>query len=79
MSLTDPERKIITSALGLSYAKKPYRNHYLAPATGHVRDLVDTMANAGLMERGHRQESGMRFFYVTETGAAAVGHKLPED
>lgn len=78
-SPTDREAAIIRSALGLLYAKKPYRNHYCAPAGGEVRDLLESMADRGLVERGCQQPSGLRFYFVTEAGAASCGHQLPED
>jgi hypothetical protein len=78
--LSPAERKIIHHALGLPNAPKPYRNHYCAPSGGETREACERLADRGLLERGDIQErSQSRFFYVTDTGAAALGHTLPED
>lgn len=78
-TLDRDERKIIHNALGLLYAKKPYRRHYVAPAAGVTRDLCEKLADRGLLERTQPEPSGMRCFLVTEAGAAALGHKLQRD
>lgn len=76
MNLTDPERKIIIGALGLSYSDKPYRNHFNAPATADTRELCIDMARRGLLERATPSSD---WFYVTAQGAGAVGHTLPQE
>ncbi|WP_431860216.1 hypothetical protein [Azospirillum sp.] len=77
MALRPEERDIIRNALGLLHAKRPYRNHYCAPVSGSTRELLEGMADAGLMQRGRTQEGGTRYFHVTDAGAAAAGYTLP--
>ena len=72
--LSDAEAKVLKGALGLWYADKPYRSHYRAPAAGSHRELLDGMAAKGLMEQA---KPGSDYFYVTDAGAAAMGHTLP--
>ena len=74
--LDEAEEKVLRGALGLWYAKKPYRSHYRAPASGAHREMIEAMAVKGLMEQA---EPGSPWFYVTEAGAAAMGHTLPTD
>lgn len=78
-TLTDPEAKIIRSALGLQRSPTPYRKHYCAPAAGLARDLCETLARRGMLLIFHTEPNGTRFFHVTAAGAAAVGHSLPVD
>lgn len=72
-------RTIIQHALGVLHApqKRPFRNHYLGPAGGDIRTLLETMAVGGLMRRGRAQDDGMQLFHVTDAGAAAAGTHLP--
>lgn len=72
--LTADEEKVLKGALGLLYAEKPYRSHYRAPASGPVRRVVEGMVADGLMTQA---EPGSDFFYVTDAGAASMGHALP--
>lgn len=74
--MDDAEEKVIKGALGLWYAKKPYRSHYRAPSAGSHRALIERMVTKGLMEQA---EPGSDYFYVTKAGAAAMGHTLPAD
>jgi hypothetical protein len=73
------EKKIIVNALGLGHAKKPYRNHFWACAIGPSHDRCERLAANGLMLRGSGESPGgaLYCFYVTEAGAASVGHALP--
>jgi hypothetical protein len=79
MALRREEHDVIHNALGLLHAKTPYRNHYCAPRCGPTRDLLEGMADAGLMQRGRELEGGMRFFHVTDAGAQAAGYTLPAE
>ena len=80
IELTKPQEKILKGALGLQYAEKPYRNHYLAPESGEIRDLCEEMADLGLISAGAVQKnSKTKYFFVTEAGAKVLGHELPED
>lgn len=73
------QRDVIRHALGRDHANRSYRNHYCAPRSGPARDLLESMADAGLMQRGREMEGGMRFFHVTDSGAEAAGCTLPSE
>jgi hypothetical protein len=79
MELTNDEAGILKGALGLRYAKAPYRNRYCAPVSGETRARCESMADRGLLSRGREQDGGTRFFHATEAGARAMGHDLPAD
>lgn len=72
-------RTIIQHALGVLHApqKRPFRNHYLGPAGGDIRTLLEAMADRGLMRRGRVQDDGMQVFHATDAGATAAGTHLP--
>lgn len=79
--VTDEERSIIEHSLGIEHKKgrqrKPYRNYYCASA-GDAR--LESLADRGLMKRGRKINEGAdQYYLVTESGAAAVGSKLPKE
>lgn len=75
--LPKQEAEIIRFALGLDYQDRPFRLHYVAPKEGCARATCERLADAGFLTRGDIHNNGMRWFFVTERGAAAVGQKLP--
>lgn len=75
------ERSVIEHALGIEYKKgrkrKPYCNHYCA-STGDA--LLESLVDRGLMRRGGTINDGTsQYYYVTDSGAASVESKLPEE
>lgn len=81
--LTDKHRQIVEHSLGLDRGrgtKKPYRNYFCAGPGGPDRAACEDLAARGLMSAGHTINDGRdRYFFVTEAGAAAVGHELPKE
>ena len=79
--LAPEHRHILEHSLGLGYLqKKPYRNYFCAGPGGADRASCEALVALGLMETGHAINGGRdRYFFVTEAGAAAVGHALPKD
>lgn len=80
-AVTDDERSIIEHSLGIEHKKgrqrKPYRNYYCASA-GDAR--LESLADRGSMKRGRKINEGTdQYYLVTESGAAAVGSKLPKE
>ena len=74
MDISEHEERILKGALGLWVSDKPYRHHFRVPVCGPTKEVCDGMAHRGLLTQ---PKPGTDFFYVTEAGAAAVGHKLP--
>lgn len=73
------ETRIIHNALGLLYEKKPYRRHFVAPPEGENRDACERLVSLGLMSSAPKSApSGNHTFFVTESGAALLGHSLPD-
>ena len=69
--------QIIWHALGLDYAMKPYRKHYVAPEAGPIRERCERMVMAGWLVRcGEPDRHGMQCYHVTRSGAALVGATL---
>ena len=67
MSLTQPERDILTHCLGYNYSPRKQRNQYLAEVGSRDWDLCDGLAKRGLMIEG-----GTRNFGVPETMFSAT-------
>ena len=77
MTAQPEDERLIFHALGLEYAARPYRKHYVAPAAGPVRDQCERMAQAGwLVKFDAPNRHGMQCFHVTATGAALIGQVL---
>ncbi len=74
MTLTDDHKGIILHALGVSVRGRVYRDHYYT-TIGDPR--LEGLVSMGLMQRGGIMDNGRnQYYFVTEAGAAAVGHKL---
>jgi hypothetical protein len=71
--LTDRERGILRNSLGLLYAKKPYRNHFVVHQDSENFRICSALAKRGYMEDGNIGGTGMVYFYTTQAGAAAIG------
>jgi hypothetical protein len=69
---------IIRHSLGVEYRElgaKPYRTHFCID-DGDL--LLEAMVRDGYMHRGGTINDGtMRYYYVTEEGAALAGYSLP--
>lgn len=79
--LSPEHRQIIEHSLGLDNGRgttKPYRDYFCA-SVGSLSDAsCEALVARGLMRYGHN-DGRARYYFVTETGAAAVGHKLPKE
>lgn len=71
VTLTDRERDILRSALGLTLARVSYRNGYSATPWADTYPVCMSLVNRGLMERGAYHET-MVHFHVTDAGRAAL-------
>lgn len=79
MTMLDPEdAQILRHALGLDWAPRPCRRHYVALAIGSTRRRCETMARNGwLALNGEPDLIGTQRYHVTELGALMVGQRLP--
>lgn len=73
MSLTETQSGMMRNALGLLYAKTPYRNRFALYWGGDRCDDWADLCRQGLAEHFHTEASGMMFFAVTEDGFRALG------
>lgn len=71
--ITDEQKRLLRSALGLSfYAKKPTRN-WLNNIAGHENAIADLVARGFMVERHTHGPAGKEPFYeVTDAGLALV-------
>lgn len=70
--------QIIFNALGLRYATRPYRKHFVAPSDGPTRIACERMVlNGWMVPHGPSDINGMQCFHVTQVGAEAIGWSLP--
>lgn len=76
-TMTNEQRDIILHSLGLTRSEKPFRNHY-CDRDGDPK--LEAMVTAGWMRHGSLlNEKRDRYYHVTESGAEAVGAKLPKE
>jgi len=80
--LTERQKEIIQHALGLNRSDEPYRNKFVAgPGSSRWDDLIalELRGYVKRMSAGIELLSGNVFFWITESGAKAIGSTLPED
>jgi hypothetical protein len=71
--LTDRQRAILRRALGFENMNKPWRRDYLIKRWHEDYGICMELVRKDYMEAEKDRMQPMRFFYVTKTGAAAVG------
>ncbi|UTU09595.1 hypothetical protein CcrBL47_gp309 [Caulobacter phage BL47] len=77
---SDRQKGMIHNALGLLYSDKPYRRHFVVGRGSPNHDAWVELTVHGFAEEGeHGEDAQQLWFFVSEKGAALLGHKLPVD
>jgi hypothetical protein len=80
MELTEKQKHVMTHTLTGSNGKaRSHRNFFAASKGHHSMSELETLVNSGFMIVGEKYGENGNYYHCTESGAKAVGLKLPLD